>query len=274
MKFRTISHSEITTYLDCQKKWDLIYNKKIKKQKPDMIFGEVAHKAMETRIIPDENLYPELKEAFNIESWNNYFSNIFKEIDYLLKDYEIIEKECKLKDGFGITGVIDLVCKKKDDDHIYIFDYKFTNYTKDYSDLYLDEQLSIYAHLYSCNKIIDLDKIKIGYISIPKSEIKPPQTLRNGTLSKSKSQVTTKELFLNKIKELNLNINDYREVIDNLPEYIHIINSSVNKDQCDKIIKNVLKVKEDIETSKILECYIGFKCKHCDYLKECKYANL
>ena len=37
----------------------------------------MAHKVLETREIPDEALYSNLKDAFDIKSWDKYFKNIF-----------------------------------------------------------------------------------------------------------------------------------------------------------------------------------------------------
>ena len=86
---RQVSHSEITTYLDCQKKWELQYLKGLKVDNIHFQFGSMGHEVLEKRIIPDENLYPELKEAFNITSWKNYFEAIFKELDDYLDNNKI-----------------------------------------------------------------------------------------------------------------------------------------------------------------------------------------
>ena len=59
-----VSHSEITTYLDCQKKWELQYIKGLKVDNIHLQFGSMGHKVLETRVIPDESLYPELKDKF------------------------------------------------------------------------------------------------------------------------------------------------------------------------------------------------------------------
>ena len=70
---KVTSHSEISTYLECQKKWDLQYNKGIKFDNVHFQFGSMGHKTLETRIIPDELLYPELKEVYSFnmrkENW-------------------------------------------------------------------------------------------------------------------------------------------------------------------------------------------------------------
>lgn len=267
-----ISHSEACAYLDCQKKWDLIYNKGLKKSSPHMEFGVMAHKVLETRDIPDENLFLNLKLAFGINSWSNYFNNIFKELDNLLKDYDIINKELKIKSSDGITGVIDLVCKHKVFNTIYLFDYKFTSTAKDYTDIFLDEQLKIYAYLYSSQYWVNIDKIIVGYISIPKTELQPPQVLKNGSLSKNKSQFTSRELYIQTINKLGLKITDYEDIINSLQDYIHLITSRVDAEQCHKTVQNLLNISKARDNNIILENMSSTKCKNCDFLKECKYG--
>ena len=122
---KKISHSEITTYLECQKKWQLQYEQNITISNPHFKFGEMAHKVLETRNIPNETLYPELKEYFDISNWHNYFTHILNELDKFLKDYEVVGREVFVENE-QIKGVIDLVLKDKNN-HYVICDYKFSN---------------------------------------------------------------------------------------------------------------------------------------------------
>ena len=268
---KIISHSEASTYMDCPKKWDLIYNRGVKKSSPHLEFGVMAHKVLETGEIPDESLYPNLKETFGISSWNNYFTNVLSELDKLLKEYTILDKELKIKGDDNIVGVIDLVCKK--DDKYYLFDYKFTSIEKDYMDIYLDEQLKLYAHLYSKKKWIDINKIYVGYISIPKVELTKPIVLKNGKLSKNKSQCTTRDLFLQAITELGLEQSEYEDFLNDLKSYIHIVFSNADEKQCAKAVTNILNIAKTRNKDFILEQVASIKCKNCEYLKECKYES-
>lgn len=94
---KKVSHTEISTYLDCQKKWELQYQKGLKIDSIHFKFGLMGHKALETRIIPDENLYPELKEEFGITSWTNYFTPIFKELDDYFQIMNCYTRNLELK---------------------------------------------------------------------------------------------------------------------------------------------------------------------------------
>ena len=269
-----ISHSEAVAFWDCPMKWNLIYNKKISKTNIHLEFGKMAHKALETRKIPEEYLFPELKEAFNIKSWNNYFTPIFSELDNFLKDYTILNRELYLKFG-QVKGVIDLICKNNNTGEILLLDYKFKAIPNSYLDIYLDQQLSLYAYLYKGNFSVSYDNIKVGYISIPKAEYSKPELLRNGKLSKNKSQLTTKELYLQAIKEYGLDIKDYGDILKDIEDkkLLNIVISDVDENRVLKIIMNIALTISLINKGIILENFSAEKCKNCDYLKECKYDS-
>lgn len=263
-----ISHSEITTYLDCQKKWKLVYQDHIKLTNPHFIFGEMAHKVLETREIPAEELYPELKEFFGITNWHNYFTFVLSEIDSFTKDYEIFGRELKVQNKY-IKGIIDLVLKK---DNTYVLcDYKFSTGIKDYVDLAIDEQLYIYAVLFAQTYNISLENIEICYISIPKFEIAEPRILMNGKLSKDKGQNTTYDKYITKLRELNLNEEDYSDVLDALKnkEYLHIYKNTLNSKTLFRICDNIDNILKDMKKGYILEKY-SYMCKRCPYFDYCK----
>ena len=268
---KTISHSEACTYWECQKKWFLRYIKNIKFSTIHLEFGSMAHKVLETRDIPDEILYPELKQAFNISSWENYFTNIFKQLDELLLDYEIISRELKLIYD-NVVGMIDLVVRNKKTGRILLLDYKFKSVPMTYEDLFLDEQLKIYAKLYASEKWEDINNIDVGYLNIPKSELSKPKILKNGSLSKDKTQNTTKQLYLETIKELGLNESDYLDILKDLEhkEYITLVQSSVDEETITKVFKNLHNTIKSIESGFVLECMSQNKCKYCDYKYICK----
>ena len=271
---KKVSHSEITTYLDCQKKWKLQYQDKISISNPHFKFGEMAHKVLETREIPNENLYIDLKEYFDISSWSNYFNYIFVELDKFLKDYEIIGQEVLLENE-QIKGVADLILKDKITGQIVICDYKFSNSVKDYVDLSLDEQMYIYAVLYSILYDISIDNIDICYISIPKKDIREPRILTNGKLSKDKGQNTTYDKYLNAIKKLGLDVNDYIDVLNALKnkEFLHIYRNVTDVDKALDICSNIDNVILDMNKGYILEKH-SYMCKSCPYLRHCKGIKL
>ena len=270
---RQVSHSEISTYLDCQKKWDLVYNQKLKVDNIHLQFGSMGHEVLETRIIPDETLYNDLKEAFNITSWQNYFTRIFEELDDYFKDYEVLHREYRVETE-DIKGVVDVVWKNKITGKILITDYKFSNKDKGQTDIYLDEQMYIYAVVYATLNNLTLDDIEIGYINIPKCEFQKPRVLRNGQLSKDKAQNTTYMLYLEAIKENNLNLADYEDVLKELTNkrMCTIAISPINNEMAVRIMTNIDNVIKDMSKGYVLE-KCTFQCKYCDFIQYCKYGK-
>lgn len=270
---KQVSHSEITTYLDCQKKWDLIYRQHQKIDNVHFQFGSMGHKVLETRVIPDELMYPELKDAFEITSWNEYFNQIFRELDEYFKDYEVIARELPVESP-ELKGVIDVVWKNKTTSRLLITDYKFSTSNKTIMDISIDEQMYIYAYLYSQQTGISLDNIDIGYISIPKVQFSEPRVLKNGTISKDKSQKTTYELYVKTIERLCLDVKDYEDILLDLKDkhMLNIVIDSVNKDTLIKIITNIAFVIDDMQKGYVLEKF-SYMCSKCDFVQYCKYGK-
>jgi hypothetical protein len=270
---RQVSHSEISTYLDCQKKWDLIYNKGLKVDNVHLQFGSMGHEVLETRIIPDESLYPELKEAFCINSWENYFTTIFNELDEAFKDYEVLHKEYRVETE-DIKGVIDVVWKHKKTGRILITDYKFSNKDKGYVDIWLDEQMYIYAAVYASLNNLLLEDISIGYVNIPKAEVKKPRVLKNGMLSKDKAQNTTYRLYLEAIEENGLNVADYEDILSEITDkhLTSVATCNINLEMAQRIMENIDNTIKDMDKGYVLE-KCTFQCKYCDFLDYCKYEK-
>lgn len=268
---KTVSHSEISTYLDCQKKWDLQYNKGLRFDNIHTRFGSMGHNVLETRIIPDEMLYPELKEEFGISSWCRYFEPIFKEIDDYFKDYELIYTEHRVENEV-LKGVIDCVWKHKTTGRYLITDYKFSNTDKGQEDVLLDEQMYIYAVLLALELGISLEQIDIGYINIPKKEMDNPRILKNGQLSKDKAQNVTYDKYVETINELGLNIADYEDFLAEISgrKLISIEPQPINVDMAYRIMENVDNVVRDMQKGYVLE-KCSFQCKKCSFIEYCKY---
>ena len=268
---RKESHSSISTYLECQRKYELVYKKGLKISNHHFVFGSMAHKVLETGEVPDELLYPELKEIFKIKSWKLYFEPIFKELNNFLKDYTIIAKELPVEDD-NLQGIIDLVLKHNDTGRIVLCDYKFSTSVKTYEDLFLDEQLQIYAVLYSEKYDISIQDIDICYINIPKIQLDYPRILCKGGLSKDKNQNTTYEMYIEKINELGLDIKDYEDILSNLKNkhFIQIYKNSINIDMLKRIIENIENTLKDMKKGYFLE-KCTHMCKKCPFVEYCKH---
>lgn len=270
---RQVSHSEISTYLDCQKKWELQYLKGLRIDNPHLQFGSVGHSVLETGNIPDESLYPQLKEFFEIKSWQNYFTLILNEIKDYFADYVVLHKEYRIETE-DIKGVIDVVLQHKETGKILIADYKFSNSEKGYEDILLDEQMVIYAVVYASKNNLSLSDIEVGYVNITKKEPDKPRVLRNGTISKDKAQNTTYELYLKTINELNLNVGDYVDILEDMKtkKLTSFCKSSINEEMAIRIMKNIDNTIKDMEKGYVLE-KCTHMCKRCEYLEYCKYGK-
>ena len=266
-----ISYSEAQTYLECQKKHKLQYIDKIRVDNVHFQFGTMAHKVLETREIPDEILYPELKEHFNITSWSDYFKDIFEELDIFLKDYEILEKEWRFDDEF-IKGVVDLVIKNKETGKIVIIDYKFTTTNKNIIDLTIDQQQTVYGVAYSKHTGTPLSDIQVGYISIPKMQLDSPTVLKSGKLSVNKQQKVKATTFRAKIVELGLDENDYIDFLLDIENttFLDIVITSLDSDKVVKVFDNLANIVKDMEKGYILEKWDAYNCGRCEMRDYCK----
>lgn len=272
---RKLSHSAITTYLDCQKKWDFVYNKGLKQDNIHLQFGSMAHKVLETKIIPDEILYPELKEFFGITSWKKYFTDILKEIDAFMQqnNLEQIGSEVDVEDD-NMVGCIDCIYKIKGSDKYIIADYKFSNNIKGYEELIVDEQMYIYAWLYHLQTGIPIENISTCYINIPKVQLDAPRVLKNGKLSQDKAQNTTYEAYLEAINKLGLDVKEYEGILEELKnkKYVVFTLNSINLDALERVFENIENVIKDMQKPYILEKN-SYMCTKCDFYEYCKLGK-
>lgn len=270
---KQVSHSEITTYLDCQRKWDLIYCKGLKQDNIHFQFGSMGHRVLETGIIPDEWLYPELKEAFDIQSWKDYFEPIINDINEYFKDYDVVYREHKVETE-ELKGIIDLVLKHKETGKYMICDYKFSTGNKGVIDISIDEQMYLYAFMFAKEQNISPEDIDICYVNIPKQQYHKPRLLKNGALSKDKAQFTTYNLYVQAIEENGLKLEDYEDFLEEIRDKkaVSIVTSSINLSTLTKILKNTDLVIKDMKKGYVLEKQ-SYMCSKCDFLEYCKYEK-
>lgn len=272
-----VSYSELSTYLECQVKWYMQYVKNIRVSNIHFEFGSMAHEVLETRRLPNKHLtdFDKFEEAFGIKDWDLYFNTIFKELDTLFEDYKVISREFEFNIN-NIKGVVDLILYNEEEDLYYIYDYKFSNSIKTTDDILLDQQLYIYAVAVAKHFDVDIRKIKVGYISIPKKPINSPLILTSGKLSKAKSQSVTYDSYMAKLKELNLNVEDYEDFLIELKnkKIVDKIETFVNIDYLKRIMTNIeIIVNKDMKKGYILECWNSYHCKNCPLKEYCKINN-
>ena len=322
------SNSSLNCFANCMAKYEHAYIKHTKPcnpPSPHLTFGAMAHEVLykagllrdEHRdnvgtddyktIIPSEILYDDLKQAFGITSWQNYFLHVIKQVrDYeetlltnlLDNDDDVrIEREIKLQltveqlaelGYYGLkqplVGVIDLLLVGKNS--AVIMDYKFSTSKKGQDEFDMNSQLQLYALMVHILYDIPLHNISVGYIDIPKTEFGKPTLLSNGTLSRSKSQNCTQELYEKAVIAIHGEDHPMYNCKPGGHYYDCWCNLAFNKaaymtvqyldlDAYAGITKDVLDAAKMIDfmvenNMSFLKKYDSYSCKGCDYIDSCK----
>lgn len=323
------SNSSLNSFASCMARYEhnyILHTPPCKPISPHLTFGVMAHEVLEKAgrlrddsgdgvvqvgeyqtIIPSELLYPELKQEFQIKSWQKYFTNVIKQVaqyeSELLEEiygYEedvdilrevklqITPEELKAMGYYGITqplvGVIDLLIKTEH--YAFILDYKFSSNKKSQDDFDMNSQLPIYAYLVHNNYGIPMRNIKYGYIDIPKQDFGEPTLLSNGTLSRSKSQNVSQELYEKAVIAIHGEddpkynckpgghyYDAWCEFALHKPAYlslqwldIEVVNGVIPD------ILNAAKMCDFMRNNEMpfLRKYDAYTCKSCEYVEACK----
>jgi CRISPR/Cas system-associated exonuclease Cas4 (RecB family) len=254
-------------------------------------------------IIPSEVLHQDLKNEFAINNWQKYFMPIIKKVaEYEqdcvneLGDGVQIEREIKLQltveqlkqlGYYGIkqpvVGVIDCLIYTKT--HAIILDYKFSTTKKGQDEFDMNSQLPLYALLVHILYDIPLHNIKVGYIDIPKQMFGQPTLLSNGTLSRSKSQNVSQELYEKAVEAIHGNDEYYNckpggyyydcwcNMAFNKCAYLTI--QYIDMDAMSGITKDLMNAAKMVDFMRenkmaFLKKYDAYTCKNCEYLYACK----
>ena len=328
------SNSSLNCFANCMQKYNQCYilNNKPATTSPHLIFGTMAHEVLYNagklrddtadgvinpddyyKVIPSEVLYPELKSAFNINSWDLYFKSVIKQVVQYEKDccnelsaydkssglgdgsYEI-ERELKLQltveqlkqlGEYNIeqpfVGIIDLLIHSKTS--AIILDYKFSSSRKSQDDFDNNSQLPLYALFVHILYDIPLQNIQYGYIDIPKQMFDMPALLKNGTLSRSKAQNCSAEMYKAAVEAVhgddayyNCDKGGYYEEIYNslmLNKAAYLSKQYLDFDIYEHIIKELFDTARTIDMFKakklpFLRKFDSYSCKSCEYKETCK----
>ena len=273
----------------------------------DEVNDGVVDKEAYYSIIPSELLYEDLKTEFGIPNWYNYFKDVITrvaEYEEQLKNEMLtmsetpvtIEREVKLQlttdmleqlGFYGISqplvGIIDLLMIN--DEYATIVDYKFSTSRKTQDDFDMNSQLPLYAMFVHYIYDIPLHNIKYGYIDIPKKPLDKPIVLKNGTLSRSKDQNVSQELYAKAVLAIHgedpyYNCEPggyYYDVWCNLAfnKAAYLSVQWLDMDVYANVTKDLLVTAQTIDKMKQLNMpylrkYDAYTCKSCEYLKACK----
>lgn len=297
---------------------------------PHLVFGVMAHEVMYKAgklrddiadhivdsydvVIPSEVAYSELKTEFQIPNWHSYFVAVCKQVAQyegeLIKELQehsptiMIERELKIvmrpeevrkelgyttiEDNF--TGIIDLLLLGKE--YATIIDYKFSTTRKTQDDFDQNSQLYMYAMFVHCKYGIPLRNIKVGYIDIPKKAFDQPVVLSNGTLSRSKSQNVSADMYKKCVEAIHGDDPKYNcepdgyyyecycALMNNKAAYLstqyldqeayeYIMDDLVT---CAELIeKYTEQYKQGKSRDWFLRKYDSYSCRGCEFLHACK----
>lgn len=110
-----------------------------------------------------------------------------------------------------LSGKIDLVVHRKGSG-IWIVDHKTAANTYDARALDIDDQLTGYAYIWW--RISGDPPRGVIYNALIKEPPRPPKVLQSGALSQDKGQRTTYDLYLQQIKDLELDPKNYSEMLE------------------------------------------------------------
>ena len=182
----------------------------------------------------------------------------------------------------SLSGKIDLILETPQG--LIIVDHKTTSsMPTNLSGLDMDEQLTMYA--WACRELFGRPPIGVVYNNILKSIPKEPEVLKTTTkdgrqqLSKSMNQSTVHDVYLAKLREIDADISDYREILSHLKakgwsSYFRREESTRSKKQIDRFVHRCL-----IKTQRILDARGNFelfapnpstyRCQFCQFLQPC-----
>jgi RecB family exonuclease len=185
--------------------------------------------------------------------------------------YVEVEFEVPLYAGSVYQGRIDLIVE--DDYGYWIVDHKTTAVFGATEWLVLDDQCASYA--WALRRQLGLEVRGVIYNELRKKLAHPPTVLKNGTLSVSKSQETTYELYMATIIELGLNPADYDDVLeyyasDAAQQYFRRTKVIFNKHTLENVEKRILlEAQEMMDNPAIYPTPSRFNCTGCRFFAPC-----
>ncbi len=239
--------------------------------------GTNLHKACEQYYL-GESISP-------LSDINQLIFNHYLEWAKINDDFEVVSSEYNFEQPFyydeskddyhTFNGRLDLVVNRNN--KIWINDFKFTSMNFDnYTDyiVELDEQSRAYSWVAR-----ELWGNLFGGFMFTLVRSKPPEAvkiLKNGQLSKDKSQQTTWEIYKRAVLAMNLQLSEYEDMQAVLPEFIRRIHVKRYSDRALDLWykRNVEIAKEMLSDS--LSFYPNpsiVTCRGCAFKQPCHIAN-
>lgn len=221
-----VSHSRISTFLQCPYKYDLLYNKKLKTifncdpQNP-VVLGHALHTGIEKDV---EAAINEYYAAYPVI--DDLHVNEAIKLRYLLPRVKAVlpvgEHEVKIEDE-DYVGYIDLL-SHVDDDVYDIYDFKYSNNVDHYLE---SEQLHLYKYYFE--KTNPGKKIRnLYFVFVPKTMIRQKKKNKTNKFDESLSEFRRRIISELSSKEIRIERVMYNpnKVIDFLTNTKHCIEST------------------------------------------------
>lgn len=189
---------------------------------------------------------------------------------------QIIDPQGDYIPGAFLSGRIDMVVEREDG--IWIVDHKSLSSIPSDSALDIDDQITAYCYIYwRMTGVIPRGGM---YNVLLKDPPKSPRVLKNGTLSKDKSQRTTYDLYMQALVENDQDPADYTEILEYLEnkgwsQFFVRMQSERNMEQLAQFEKHLFHEYADMDEalqypSQLYPNPSQYTCPRCQYLPICK----
>lgn len=298
-----IRGSEVQDFLRCRKRWDYKWKQELipKKRNNKLLFGSLFHKYLENLYKTKNHeksqqiMLQELNDNFDVElemedmedkllNISNHYYEKYKS-DFLSMNIIGVEVQFSvpLKNGINFTGTIDLIYKDPEG-NLWFSDHKTTNSLEKYEkNAILDRQINRYwwaiQQLAEGNgQVLNYENLKLEnpygfmYNIIYKDYPVAPKVLKSGGLSKDKNQKTTYEMYIQAIKDNNLPLSEYTDILGHLSSqgdrFFSRITVHRNQNEIEATMSDVKEIVVDMETAKV------YRNITTDCQWDCQYKDL
>lgn len=292
-----VSHSKVKTWRKCHKCYDYKYNQKLeprRKARP-LVFGSVIHEMIEANA---NNKKPssilkkyrsETKNMFSVEVdeylkviddaealMEHYFKFYeddgleFMEINGKLAEHEF---EVPLTKDILLKGKIDAFMRDKKKKRIWLTEHKSHKEIPGEDVRWRDIQTATYYEVTPKLGIKQVDGILWDYVRSKPPSI--PELLKKGGLSKAKID-TLPSVYLDAIKEHNLNPKDYKEILKSLEgreeTYFKRVFMPISSKLTGQLMKETIATAQEMAERGEDDCTrnISRDCSWCSYEKLCR----
>jgi len=229
-----------------------------------------------------EYWYGEYQKAANILHYYDQYDKAHpffeKVLDMSIEErsfVEILDPLGNPTDGL-LSGRIDMVVEREDG--VWIVDHKTLSSAPSDSALDIDDQITAYCYIYwRMTGVVPRGGM---YNVLLKDPPKPPRVLKNGTVSKDKSQRTTYDLYVQALEEHGQDPADYTEILEYLKDkgwsqFFIRMQSERNMEQLAQFEKHLFHEYADMDealqyTDQLYPNPSQYTCPRCQYLPICK----